>query len=301
MKRLIRLVAVLIVMSLPRIGYSGDNRYDSLLPLTASLLSQMFRSFIEEKFPEHFLSLEKLQVWSLNRDHRTSDAEPDEQTVDGVMVVTAGFRTTMLNSAMLNTADSASQLQPSNFVTQGIINAYFSSVLPLLTEYFRAHFNPDKNYYLDRANINRNQLPAVADDPDDSDGSCDNYSRDQGEASEKDTGVVASVGATATHQKCESYECSGKDCAPVPEPPEFWKAHLVSEGEQDFIVYEATLYYSGFLKPACTAEPREEPSPEQSDSDEEPSEEDILVAQTRECIDLFDGGFDRGLSKHLKP
>ncbi|WOG25878.1 hypothetical protein [Endozoicomonas sp. 8E] len=297
MKRFIRLVTILGIMVLPRIGYSGDDRYDALLPLTAFQLSQMLRVFIEETLPRYLLNLKEVRVWSFNRDHYSSDGGLDEQTVDGVMVVTASFHTPLLD------VDVGPQPQSlKSYAVSAIINASFLSILPLLTEYFRVHFNPDKNYYLGRANIERSQGAAADSSPDDSGDEFDvnpGFSNDEGEAA----AAAAEIDnrARAMRPKCGCFECSNTDCDPVFESPQYWKAHLLSNREQGIITYEATLYYSGFLDPASIAESCGEPGSEQKDGDEWQSEEEdeALITQTRQCIDLYNEGLDKGLSKHL--
>lgn len=281
MKQCIRLMLVLLTMMLPCTGHSGDNRYDALLPLTVLSLTQMFKTFMEGGSTRSLFNLEDIQVWSFNRDYHSSDgwSGTDEQTVDGILTVNATFQMTPMGAL------PSLQLQPSNFLDMGAgINAYFSSVLPLLTEYFRAQFNPDKVYYLGRANIDRHQDSAVA-DLDDSE---DNY--DFSDDEEKDTG------AGAIKKDCEYFDCSYDYCSPVSEAPEYWKVHMISDMKKGTITYQASLYYSGFLRPAFGPEPS---SPKRNDSGEEYCEIGDLITQTRRCIDLFDGGLDEGLSEYL--
>ncbi len=295
MKRFIWLVSVLCILTLPRTVYSGDNRFSDLLPLTAFQLSQMLRVFIEGTLPRYLLNLKQVRVWSFNRDHYSSDGRVDEQTVDGVLTVTASFRTPLLD------VDVGPQPQSlKSYAVSAIINASFLSILPLLTEYFRVHFNPDKNYYLGRANIERSQGSAADADPDDSGDEFDqnpDLSNDEGEAA----AAEIDNGARAIRRKCGCFECSNTVCDPVFESPQYWHAHLLSDREQGTITYEATFYYSGFLKPVSIAESCGEPGSKQKDRDEWQSEEDdeALITQTRQCIDLYDEGLDKGLSKHL--
>ncbi|WP_257288566.1 hypothetical protein [Endozoicomonas sp. SESOKO2] len=285
MKQCIRLILVLVTVMLPCTGYSGDDRYDALLPLTALSLMQMFKTFIEGGSSSSLFNIEGLQVWSFNRDHYSSDGflATDEQTVDGVLTVSATFQATPSDAA------PSQQLRISNFLDmEDSISAYFSSVLPLLTEYFRSQFNPDKVYYLDRANLERHQGSAVVAGPYDSD---DNYdaSDDKGKASEKETG------ARATNKKCE-YD----DCSPVSEAPAYWETVIIGDLNKGTIVYKTKLYYSGFLRPVFGPElspEQDEIYEEQCFRNEEPSED--LITLTRRCIDLFFGGLDKGLSEYL--
>ncbi|WP_448217462.1 hypothetical protein [Endozoicomonas sp. 2B-B] len=294
MKQFILLVTIFGTMVLPRMGYCGDNRFTALLPLTALQLSQKLRVFIEGQLPRYLLNLKEVSVWSFNRDHYTSDGEVDEQTVDGVIVVTASFHTPLL--------DVDVGLQPQSlksYAVSAIINTSFLSILPLLTEYFRAHFNSDKNYHLGRANIERSQGSAADNSPDDSG---DEFDENPGFRDDEGEAAAAEIdnGARAMRRKCGCFECSNTNCDPVFESPQYWKAHLLSDREQGTITYEATLYYSGFLNPVSIASCGE-PSPEQKDGDDWQSEEEdeALITQTRQCIDLYDEGLDKGLSKHL--
>ncbi|WP_257281582.1 MULTISPECIES: hypothetical protein [unclassified Endozoicomonas] len=289
MKQCIRLILVLVTMMLPCTGYSGDDRFDALLPLTALSLMQIFKTFTEGDSISSFFNLEGIQVWSFNRDHYSSDGWTDEQTVDGILTVSATFH-------QATPMDATADLQPrsSNFIDMGAgISAYFSYVLPLLTEYFRSQFNPDRVYYLDRANLERHQGTAVDDDPDGFDDDHD-VSDDEGKASEKETG------ARAINKECEFFKCEYDDCSSVSDTPENWKAHVISDMKKGTITYQASLYYSGFLRPAFGPEP----SPEQKDMYEKQCDRDEelcedLITQTRRCIDLFNNGLDEGLSEYL--
>ncbi|WP_422135671.1 MULTISPECIES: hypothetical protein [unclassified Endozoicomonas] len=294
MKQGIRLVLVLVTMMLPCTGYSGDDRYDAYLPLAELALMQMFKTFIGGGSSRSLFNLEEVSLWSFNRDHHSSDGflGIDEQTVDGELRVTARFQITAVNTP------PDMRLRPSNFIEMGARSkAYFTSVLQLLTEYFRTHFNTDKVYYLGRANLDRNQGSAVVEGPDyhnyDSDyalGGFSDSSDDEGKASEEDT----EAGASKKKYKC--YDHSHIDVCSLSETPEYWDAEMMINMKKGTITYKALLLYSGFLRPAFGPEPS---SPKRNDSGEEYREIGDLIEQTRQCIDLYNGGLDEGLSEYL--
>ena len=97
MNQFIRLMIILITMTLPCPGYSGDDGRGAELPSTTSQLTTMLQALmLAASSSTGFLNLEELSAWSFNRDHCTStNYGPDGQTVDGVLTVTARFQITV--------------------------------------------------------------------------------------------------------------------------------------------------------------------------------------------------------------
>ena len=135
----------------------------------------------------------------------------DEQTVDGVLKIIVTFKTTPAD------IDPDLQLRSLRCLAiEACIKFYFSSVLPLLTQYFESHFNPDKDYYLGKANIGRNQGSAATCGPevsDDSDEEPDYYYDEL-----SDEGTEAKV----ISKKCKCYFCRYDDYGSVFDAPEYW-------------------------------------------------------------------------------
>ncbi|MCW7553047.1 hypothetical protein NX722_10440 [Endozoicomonas gorgoniicola] len=315
MNNSVRLIMLFVAMTLPCSGYSGDDLHGAELALTTAQLIVMLNRLIGSDHPGNNIELNSVEVSSFNRDHFTSDyCPPEMQTVNGVLRVSATFEIT---------PESAELTAPEPRDLELRVAGYFSTILPILTQYFVNQFTQDSCLgfaHLDRY-LSESEYCYVADSDDDN--SDDDNSAPQaspaslegnselcvasastagaessagavdgaGAESSAEAGAVAVAVAVAARKTCQVYQCSKEGCRPYKCAPN-WGIHMTLDEQQRFLTVEANLLYSGILN-AKTERDKDEYEGEDEDEDENE------VDWTRKCIDLYNNGLDRGLSKHL--